>query len=72
MLFSILISNFKESVTALINGGHPKICAIDQWWKQLQSQYTFCYYKDIYAGQLVGYSNIENKHINYNERFLRQ
>ena len=30
------------------------------------------YYKDIYAGQLVGYSNIENKHINYNERFLRQ
>ena len=62
----ILISNFKESVTALINGGHPKTCAIDQWWKQLQSQYTFCYYKDMYAGQLVGFSNIENKYINYN------
>jgi hypothetical protein len=68
----ILISNFKESVTALINGGHPNTYAIDQWWKQLQNKYIFCYYKDIYAGQLVGYSSIENKHINYNERFLRQ
>jgi hypothetical protein len=29
---------------------------------------------DVYKrqGQLVGYSSIENKHINYNERFLRQ
>jgi GR25 family glycosyltransferase involved in LPS biosynthesis len=68
----ILISNFRQSVTALINGGHPNTYAIDQWWKQLQNQYTFYYYKDIYAGQLVGYSNIENKHINYNDRFIRQ
>ena len=67
-----LLSNFKESVTGLLKGGNPNTYAIDQWWKQLQYKYTFCYYKDIYAGQLVGYSNIENKHINYNERFLRQ
>lgn len=68
----ILISNFKEAVMGLMKGGNPNTYAIDQWWKQLQNQYIFCYYKDIYAGQLVGYSNIENKHINYNERFLRQ
>lgn len=68
----ILISNFKQSVNELIKGGNPNMYAIDQWWKQLQNRDTFCYYKDIYAGQLVGYSNIENKHINYNERFIRQ
>lgn len=68
----ILISNFKESVIGLIKGGNPNTYAIDQWWKRLQDQYTFGYYKKIYAGQLVGYSNIENKHVNYNERFLRR
>ena len=68
----VLISNFKESVIGLVKGGNPNTYAIDQWWKQLQNQYIFCYYKDIYAGQLVGYSSIENKHVNYNERFLRQ
>jgi hypothetical protein len=68
----VLISNFKQSVNGLVKGGHPNTYAIDQWWKQLQHQYIFCYYKDIYAGQLVGYSNIENRNINYNERFLRQ
>jgi GR25 family glycosyltransferase involved in LPS biosynthesis len=69
---TILISNFKQSVNGLVKGGHPNTYVIDQWWKQLQHQYIFCYYKDIYAGQLVGYSNIENRNINYNERFLRQ
>lgn len=68
----ILISNFKESTSALVNGENPNIYAIDQWWKQLQHEYKFYYYSNIYAGQLVGYSNIENKLINYNERFLRQ
>lgn len=68
----ILISNLKESVTGLVEGGNPNTYAIDQWWKQLQDKYIFCYYKYIYAGQLVGYSNIENKHVDYNERFLRQ
>lgn len=68
----ILITSFKQSIIGLVKGGNPNTYAIDQWWKQLQNQYTFCYYKDIYAGQLVGYSNIENKHINYNERFFRQ
>jgi hypothetical protein len=68
----ILISNFKESVIGLVKGGNPNTYAIDQWWKRLQDQYTFGYYKNIYAGQLVGYSNIENKHVNYNERFIRQ
>jgi hypothetical protein len=68
----ILITNFKQSIIGLVKGGNPNTYAIDQWWKQLQHQHTFYYYKDIYAGQLVGYSNIENKNINYNDRFIRQ
>ena len=68
----ILLLNFEQSVVGLLKGGHPNTYAIDQWWKQLQNQYTFWYYKDVYAGQLVGYSNIENKHVDYNKRFLHQ
>ena len=68
----VLLLNFKQSVIGLLKGGHPNTYAIDQWWKQLQNQYTFWYYKDVYAGQLVGYSNIENKYVDYNKRFLHQ
>jgi GR25 family glycosyltransferase involved in LPS biosynthesis len=69
---SILITSFKQSIIGLLKGGNPNTYAIDQWWKRLQDEYVFYYYKDIYAGQLAGYSNIEHKHVNYNERFLTQ
>lgn len=46
--------------------------AIDQYWKRLQDKYSFYYYKNIYDGQLVGFSTIKNKNINYNHRFLNQ
>ena len=68
----ILITNFKQSIIGLLKGGNPNTYEIDQWWKQLQDKYTFYYYKDIYAGQLAGYSNIEHKYVNYNERFITQ
>lgn len=68
----ILITSFKQSIIGLLKGGNPNTYAIDQWWKRLQDEYVFYYYKDIYAGQLAGYSNIEHKHVNYNERFLTQ
>ena len=44
----------------------------DQIWKLLQSEYKFIYYKNIFAGQLSGYSNIEKRDINYNKKFLKQ
>jgi GR25 family glycosyltransferase involved in LPS biosynthesis len=65
-----LIANLKESITGLLKGGQPNVYAIDQWWKKLQNEYKFYYYKDIYAGQLVGYSDIEMRNVNYNQRYI--
>jgi GR25 family glycosyltransferase involved in LPS biosynthesis len=68
----ILLNNIKESIQLLQDGVELDTCAIDQYWKRLQDKYKFYYYQDIYAGQLVGYSSIENRHVNYNERYLNQ
>ena len=46
--------------------------ALDQCWKPLQEKSNFIYFNKIYAGQLEGYSDIEQKNINYNQRFLNQ
>ena len=67
-----LISNLEEAICGLMNGGNPNTFAIDQYWKQLQKKYGFYYYKYLYAGQLVGYSDIEKRFVNYNDRFVRQ
>jgi hypothetical protein len=34
--------------------------------------YPFYYYKDIFAGQLIGWSNIEKRYVDYNDRFIKQ
>jgi glycosyl transferase family 25 len=69
---NILIENFKESVKGLICKSNPNIFALDQYWKRLQDKYNFYYFNNIFAGQLVGYSDIENKNVNYNDRFIIQ
>lgn len=71
-MLPILIQNLEEAVNGLKNGGQEIIYCIDQYWKRLQNDYKFYYYKHIYAGQLVGFSNIEKRFINYNERFIKQ
>jgi len=68
----ILLQNINESIQLLQNGVELDTCAIDQYWKRLQDNYRFYYYQDIYAGQLVGYSSIENRRVDYNERYLNQ
>ena len=68
----ILLQNINESIQLLQNGVELDTCAIDQYWKRLQDRYRFYYYQDIYAGQLVGYSSIENRCVDYNERYLNQ
>ena len=40
--------------------------------KRIQNTYIFLYYKDIFGGQLEGYSDIEGKNVNYNERYKNQ
>jgi GR25 family glycosyltransferase involved in LPS biosynthesis len=68
----ILIKNLEEAIQGLLCGGDPNTFAIDQYWKQLQKHYGFYYYKYLYAGQLVGFSDIEKRLVNYNDRFIRQ
>jgi len=68
----VLIKNLEEAIEIMIRGENKDICAIDQFWKRLQKQYNFYYYKHIFGGQLVGWSNNENRYVDYNERFLLQ
>ena len=67
-----LLSYFKKGVSGLMNNEDPNINALDQCWKPLQHIHNFIYYKSIFAGQMQGYSDIEKKNVNYNERFIQQ
>jgi GR25 family glycosyltransferase involved in LPS biosynthesis len=71
-MIPILIDNLKEAINGLVKNLDPNIYAIDQYWKRLQDSYNFYYYKDIFAGQLPGYSDIEKRPVDYNERFINQ
>ena len=67
-----LLQIFIVGVQKLAKGGNKYIYALDQYWKPVQLNTNFIYFNKIFAGQLEGYSNIEKKMINYNERFLNQ
>ena len=71
-MIPILIANLEEAIQGLSQRGDPNKYSIDQYWKRLQVEYKFYYYKYIYAGQLVGYSDIEERMVDYNQRFLLQ
>ena len=68
----ILVECLEESLKNLLDGGSYAIYGIDQYWKKLQLKYKFYYYSSIFGGQLPGWSDIENRFVDYNERFLRQ
>jgi len=63
---------FKEGIINLMKNENPNIWSIDQVWKRIQNTNVFLYYKDIFGGQLQGYSDIEGKNVNYNERYKNQ
>jgi GR25 family glycosyltransferase involved in LPS biosynthesis len=71
-MIPILIKNVTECIQLLLQGAPPPIAAIDIYWKRLQNEYAFYYYSKIFAGQLPGWSSIENRLVNYNERFIQQ
>ena len=71
-MINILIETYKESINNLYLNKNPDIWAIDQNWKSLQNKYNFLYYKEIFAGQMPGYSDVENKLVNYNDRYIKQ
>jgi hypothetical protein len=68
----VLQENVKDAVVNLTKGGDKNTYSIDQYWKRLQTQHRFYYYQHIFAGQLPGWSSIENRMTNYNDRFLKQ
>ena len=67
-----LLPVFENSVKYLESGGNPDLWALDSCWKPLQESTQFWYFKKIYAGQLTGYSDIEKRPVNYNQRFVIQ
>tara|TARA_Y100000768_G_C23989017_1_gene690874 strand:- start:4844 stop:5479 length:636 start_codon:yes stop_codon:yes gene_type:complete len=71
-MIDILIEKYKESINNLSLNKNTDIWAIDQNWKSLQNKHNFLYYKEIFAGQLPGYSDVQNKSVNYNDRFIKQ
>lgn len=67
-----LIENLKKSIEGLLKNLDPNTYAIDQYWKRIQNDSHFYYFNKIFAGQLIGYSNIEKRNVNYNQRYLSQ
>jgi GR25 family glycosyltransferase involved in LPS biosynthesis len=67
-----LIQNLEDSIINMMHGKNKDIYSIDQHWKILQKDYNFYYYSNIFGGQLIGWSNTENRYIDYNFRFLEQ
>jgi GR25 family glycosyltransferase involved in LPS biosynthesis len=67
-----LIENLNKAINGLEKGGAPVTYSIDQYWKRLQTKHRFYYFNHIFAGQLPGYSDIEETNVNYNKRFIEQ
>lgn len=71
-MIDVLIDNLIDSYINLIDTHNYQEFALDQYWKKLQSQYDFYYYEKIFGGQLPGWSNLENRYVDYNHGFLSQ
>ena len=71
-MIDVLLKTLQYGLDQMKLGGNTDYFACDQSWKKLQMPYKFYYYKDIFAGQLAGFSDIEKRLVNYNERFKNQ
>lgn len=68
----ILMENLAEASKLQETGVDKNISSIDQYWKRLQESHRFYYYEGIFGGQLPSWSNIENRWVDYNDRFRIQ
>ena len=65
----------QEGLCGLIEGykgPNPNPYVADQIWKPIQLKTNWIYFHEIFAGQLPGYSDIENRTVDYNEDFINQ
>ena len=67
-----LICCIDKCIDGLEKGKDTNLYAFDQYWKNLQSELRFYYFKKIFAGQIVGYSDIQKCVSDYNRRYLNQ
>jgi len=70
-----LLPILKDGLQGLIKGytgPNPNPYCNDQCWKPIQLKSNWIYFHEIFAGQLPCYSDIENKDVNYNKRFVDQ
>jgi len=70
-LYDPLIQNFKEGVQQLVkNPDNKQMYALDVYWKRLQMQYFWYMITPPTVTQYENYSDIENKHTNYDHLLL--
>jgi glycosyl transferase family 25 len=63
--YETLITNFRESVQQLIRSKDKRLHALDIYWKRLQQTGKWFMLTPIMAVQKEGYSNIENRYVDY-------
>jgi GR25 family glycosyltransferase involved in LPS biosynthesis len=71
-MIPVLCQNINEAIDLQSQGVNKNISSIDQYWKRLQLTYPFYYYSTVFAGQLPGWSDIEQRQVDYNDRFRNQ
>jgi hypothetical protein len=69
-MIDVFIENFADAYTNMMETKKYALYGLDQYWKRLQLKYNFYYYTKLFAGQLPGWSDLENKHVNYTDAFL--
>lgn len=67
-----LLEVYKQGVEQLMRDEDPNKWVNDQCWKPLQLESNFIYYEKIYGGQLMCYSDLEKRVVDYNKRFIEQ
>ena len=66
----ILINNFYESLNLLVSTANIEKYILDKYWFKIQDKLKFFYLKDIFASQLIGYSDVKKCNINYNNNHI--
>ena len=68
----VLLNNFTDSLNLLILTEETEKYVVDKYWFNIQDRIKFYYYKDIFASQLIGYSDIKNNDTNIDYMFINQ
>jgi len=65
--YQTLLNNYKEGLEKLLTTNNVRLYAIDQYWKHIQSKDNWYIIQPNLCFQKPSYSNIEKRHVNYNQ-----